>query len=81
VGVAAIVELSWGFGVILNMKDEDASRIASSLDRIATGLDKLNELLQRKTQAAKARIPKWALVIGTIVAVVLIWSMVKTGHH
>jgi len=63
------------------MKDEDASRIASSLDRIATGLDKLNELLQRKTQAAKARIPKWTLVIGTIVAVVLIWSMVKTGHH
>jgi hypothetical protein len=34
------------------MKDEDASRIASSLERIATGLEQLNEFLQRKTQAA-----------------------------
>jgi hypothetical protein len=62
------------------MKDEDASRIASSLERIATGLDQLNELLERKAQVAKARIP-WAWAIGMIVAGVLIWSMVKTGHH
>jgi hypothetical protein len=63
------------------VKDEDASRIAGSLERIAIGLDQLNELLQRKAQAAKGRIPKWVWVAGTIVAVVLIWSVVKPGHH
>jgi hypothetical protein len=42
------------------MKDEDAFRIASSLERIATGLDQLNELLQRQRQTAKRRIPNWA---------------------
>jgi len=63
------------------MKDEDASRIASSLERIATGLDQLNGLLQRTAQAAKGRIPKCVWAVGTIVAVVLIWSMVRNGNH
>ena len=38
------------------MKDEDAFRIASSLERIATGLDRLNELLQRQGQTAARNI-------------------------
>jgi hypothetical protein len=62
------------------MKDEHAARIASSLDRIATALDRLNEPLQGKAQAAKARIPNWAWTIGMIGVVVLIWSFVRTGH-
>jgi uncharacterized membrane protein YdcZ (DUF606 family) len=66
------------FGVNQTMKDEDASRIASSLDRIATGLDQLNELLQRKSQAAKTRIPNWAWAIGVIGVAVLILSAIKT---
>jgi len=61
------------------MKDEDASRIASSLDRIATGLEQLNELLERKAQAAKAGIPRWVWAAGMIGVGVLIWSVVKTG--
>ena len=61
------------------MKDEDASRIASSLDRIAAGLEQLNDLLQRKAQTAKARIPTWVWVVGMIGAGVLIWGVVKTG--
>lgn len=60
------------------MKDEDASRIASSLERIATGLDQLNELLQRKTQAAGTRIPNWAWAIGMIGVAALIFSVVRT---
>ena len=42
------VELFIGIGCPSTMKDEDASRIASSLERIAPGLDQLNELLHRK---------------------------------
>jgi hypothetical protein len=61
------------------MKDEDASRIASSLDRIATGLEQLNELLQRKTQAAKAGFPRWVWAVGMIGAGLFIWSVVRTG--
>jgi hypothetical protein len=38
------LEFSLGFGVNRTMKNEDASRIASSLERIATGFDQLNEL-------------------------------------
>jgi len=61
------------------MKHEDASRIASSLERIATGLDQLNALLQRKSQAAKTRIPNWAWAIGIIGVGVFIWSVLGTG--
>jgi hypothetical protein len=43
------------------LKDEDASRIASSLERIATWLDQLNDLLRRKAQVSKARIPNLGL--------------------
>jgi hypothetical protein len=60
------------------MKDEDASRIASSLDRIATGLDRLNELLQHKTSAPRTRIPNWAWVVGLTVFAVFIWSVVRS---
>jgi len=61
------------------MKDEDASRIASSLERIATGLDQLNALLQRQGQAAKTSIPNWAWAIGIIGVGVFIWSVLRTG--
>jgi hypothetical protein len=61
------------------MKDEDASRIASSLDRIATGLDQLNELLQRKAQATKTRIPNWVWAIGIFGVGVFVWSTLRTG--
>jgi hypothetical protein len=61
------------------MKDEDGCRIGSSLERIATGLDQLNELLQRKAQASKARLPNWAWAIGIIGGGVCIWSLLKTG--
>ena len=61
------------------MKDEDASRIASSLERIATGLDQLNALLQRQGQAAKTRIPNWAWAVGMIGIGVFIWSVLRTG--
>jgi len=46
------------------MKDEDPSRIANSLERIATGLEQLNQMLQRKAQAAQAGIPRWAWEVG-----------------
>jgi len=61
------------------MKDEDASRIASSLERIATGLEQLNEFLQRKTQAARTRIPNWVWLVGIIGVAVFIWSVLRTG--
>jgi hypothetical protein len=60
------------------MKDEDASRIAGSLDRIATGLDKLNGLLRRNDRAATTRIPNWAWVAGIIGVVVLVCSVMRT---
>jgi hypothetical protein len=61
------------------MKDEDVSRIASSLERIAAGLDQLNELLQRKAQASKARVPNWAWATGIIGVGVFLWTVLKTG--
>ena len=70
---------SLGAGVHRIMKDEDASRIASSLERIAAGLDQLNALLQRQGQVAKTRIPNWALAIGMIGVGVLLWSILRTG--
>jgi hypothetical protein len=60
------------------MKDEDAFRIANSLERIATGLDRLNELLQRQGQTAKRRVPNWAWTVGVIGAALLIYSVVRT---
>lgn len=60
------------------MKDEDASRIANSLERIATGLDQLNELLQGKTRAAGTRIPNWAWAIGFIGFAVLLFGVMRT---
>jgi hypothetical protein len=68
-----------GFGVNRTMKDEDASRIADSLDRIAIGLDQLNVLLQGKTQAGKTRIPNWVWAVGLVGVGVFIWSVLKTG--
>jgi len=61
------------------MKDEDASRIASSLDRIAAGLEQINDLLQRNAQTAKAKIPTWLWAVGMIGAGTLIWGVVRTG--
>jgi len=66
------------FGVNPIMKDEDASRIASSLDRIATALDTLNALLQRNAQAARGRMPNWVWAIGIIGVIVLVFGVMKT---
>ena len=68
-----------GFGVNRTMQDEDAYRIANSLDRIATGLEQLNALLQRKGEAAKTRILNWVWAVGIIGVGVFIWSLLRTG--
>jgi hypothetical protein len=60
------------------MKDEDAFRIASSLERIATRLDQLNEMLRRRALAPKTSIPNWAWAIGLIGVAVLIFSVMRT---
>jgi hypothetical protein len=60
------------------MKDEDAFRIANSLERIAGGLDQLNEMLRRRALAPETRIPNWAWAIGLIGVGVLIFSVMKT---
>jgi hypothetical protein len=60
------------------MKDEDAFRIANSLERIAAGLDQLNEMLRLRALAPKTRIPNWAWAIGLIGVAVLIFSVMKT---
>jgi hypothetical protein len=72
-------ELLMGFGVNRTMKDEDASRIADGLDRIAIGLDQLNALLQRKGEAAKTRILNWVWAVGIIGVGVFIWTLLRTG--
>jgi hypothetical protein len=74
----SILELYIGFGVNRTMKDEDASRIAISLERIAAGLNQLNDLLQRKAQASKTRIPNWAWAVGISGVGLFIWSVLKT---
>jgi hypothetical protein len=60
------------------MKDEDAFRIANSLERIAAGLDQLNEMLRRSALAPETRIPNWAWTIGLIGVALLIFSVMKT---
>ena len=72
------LELLVGSGVNRNMKDEDASRIANSLERIAKGLDHLNELLQRR--ASRASFPTWAWAVGIVAVGAFIWGVLKTGN-